>query len=111
MSLWSVDWHSKCLALGSDVDALRNRGSCVTSLHLYLYEEALEDTIRAMAIEPNAAVILLAHGTALLCCGKHGESIAALSQAVDLAPDNPSMWVNRGYAFLQIGRCRTPMMT
>jgi tetratricopeptide (TPR) repeat protein len=100
-------------ALGGDpamADAYRRRGDCQYTLVPVLggdaqayYDRALADYEAALGIEPDVYTYN-AHGSIVGALGRWDEAIQEYDLAVELSPDYPETFFNRGYAYEVLGQ-------
>jgi protein O-GlcNAc transferase len=92
----------RALALDPDhADTLHLIG--LVSLQARQYDHAVEWMSRAIRVAPKP-VYLTSLGTALLNQGRRDEALAAFDKAVQLAPDDASLWRHLGNALAEVGR-------
>jgi tetratricopeptide (TPR) repeat protein len=91
-------------------DAYRRRGDCQYVLVPVLsgdtqiyYDRALADYEVALGLAPDAYT-LNAHGSIIGSLGRLEEAIAEYDRAVELAPDYPETFFNRGYTYEMLGQ-------
>jgi tetratricopeptide (TPR) repeat protein len=71
--------------------------------HVSQYDHAVEWTSRAIRKDPKPAY-LTTLGTALLTQGRREEAVEVFDKAVQLKPDDATLWCNMGNALLESGR-------
>ena len=93
-------------------DAYRRRADCQYILVPVLsddtqiyYDRALADYEVALGLEADAYT-LNAHGSIIGSLNRWEDAIAEYDRAVDLAPDYPETFFNRGYAYKALGQAR-----
>jgi tetratricopeptide (TPR) repeat protein len=101
---------TRALARDSELaDALRRRGDCQYILVPVLggdvqayYDRALADYEAALEIEPDVYTYN-AHSSVIGSLGNWEEAIEECSRAIELDPDYPETYFNRGYAYKVLG--------
>jgi tetratricopeptide (TPR) repeat protein len=92
----------QALALDSDKpESLHLMG--LVCVHARRYDHAVEWTSRAIRKDPKPAY-LTTLGNALLAQGRREEAVAVFDKAVQLKPDDATLWCNMGNALLDAGR-------
>lgn len=92
----------QALALdGDDPESLHLMG--LVCVHIRQYDHAVEWTSRAIRKDPKPAY-LTTLGSALLAQGRREEAVAVFDKAVQLKPDDATLWCNMGNALLDAGR-------
>nr|WP_228383313.1 tetratricopeptide repeat protein [Synechococcus elongatus] len=95
-------------ALQEPVDVIHKLGAWVNLSHLYRDRGqvglAYDAARRAVAAAPSATVALTAWGLAARAIGNYPEAIAAYQQALQLDPNDPSLYQNLGAVLFQVGQ-------
>lgn len=95
-------------ALQEPVDAIHKLGAWVNLSHLYRDRGqvglAYDAARQAVAAAPSATVALTAWGLAARAIGNYPEAIAAYQQALQLDPNDPSLYQNLGAVLFQVGQ-------
>jgi tetratricopeptide (TPR) repeat protein len=86
-------------------DVLRRRGDCQYLLVPVLaddvqayYDRSLADYEASLALEPDVYTYNV-HGSVISSLGRVEEAIAEYNQAIEIDPDYPETYFNRGYAY------------
>jgi tetratricopeptide (TPR) repeat protein len=90
-------------------DAFRRRGDCqyllvpvlADDVQVY-YDRALADYEAALELEPDVYTYNV-HGSVISSLGRVEEAIQEYDQAVEIDPDYPETYFNRGYAYKILG--------
>ncbi|WP_370538787.1 glycosyltransferase [Synechococcus elongatus] len=95
-------------ALQEPVDAIHKLGAWVNLSHLYRDRGqvglAYDAARQAVAAAPSATVALTAWGLAARAISNYPEAIAAYQQALQLDPNDPSLYQNLGAVLFQVGQ-------
>jgi tetratricopeptide (TPR) repeat protein len=100
---------TRALALDPTLaEAMRLRGDCQNALvpvmgdaQVY-YDRAIADYEAALQVEPDAYTYN-AHASIISSLGQWDEAIEEYGQAIELDPDYPELYFNRGYTYKIIG--------
>jgi len=68
------------------------------------YAEALDDFVKASALEPWNADLHSGAGMMLSALGRHAEAVSQLEAAVRCAPERPAIWDSYATILARAGR-------
>lgn len=95
-------------ALQEPVDVIHKLGAWVNLSHLYRDRGqvglAYDAARQAVAAAPSATVALTAWGLAARAISNYPEAIAAYQQALQIDPNDPSLYQNLGAVLFQVGQ-------
>ncbi len=75
-----------------------------------VYARAVDDSLRAMRLEPGSADALFARGVLHLNAQEYELAIADLSRSVELMPDDGEVYQHRAVALLELGRFKEALV-
>lgn len=73
------------------------------SFHREKYMAAIEDSTKAIKLDPNNAIAYSNRGRTYIYLGEYGEAVKDCSRAIELAPDDVVAYNNRGFAYNGLG--------